>query len=436
MLTINNLKDRSFLYNITPEKLGTPFVESLNSYIARIAEMHCVSVGDLFSKIIIPILNKNYLNNIAKKGGDGFYKSTSSVNGIGLLAEEFVEIFSFLTSRQDIRETTLLSWSSIFTTRGLSKKKRHWCPCCYREQLENNQIVYDQLVWSIQPYNYCLIHNIELMNICPKCNSEMFFLERKSRPGYCSKCSDWLGIETNYIYSDCSKKEFIIGNMLINTPEYIKKTGENGIPKALTYYVEQYFEGSISLAAEEIGIPKTTLWGWIKGKSLPPLGSLIEICIYLNLSICEFLDMTELPLFDRGFLKCRGEVKSVPLTRKKDHSVIKQKIHMIIKQNVPMSLTKLAIIVGCDRRLLSKQYPVECEIIKQNYLKFVREKKKQRYTLIKNKVEVAITCLIKDDMYPSRRQVESLLEHKYLIKEKEVAIIWKELTGIEYPRNI
>lgn len=64
---------RSELYNIEPLGLETGMVESLSSYIIRLAYKHNLNVGDLVNKLIIPELNKDYLIKSAIYGGDSFF---------------------------------------------------------------------------------------------------------------------------------------------------------------------------------------------------------------------------------------------------------------------------------------------------------------------------------------------------------------------------
>jgi len=46
-LSRSPLPRRSLLYSLEPIGVGTAFVESLSSYVARLAEAHSISVGDL-----------------------------------------------------------------------------------------------------------------------------------------------------------------------------------------------------------------------------------------------------------------------------------------------------------------------------------------------------------------------------------------------------
>jgi len=111
----NTLKKRkkhtlmtSRLYNLKPINTGTPYVESLTGYIARLAEAHSVPVGTLIAKEIASILGKEYLLHSSKKGGSRFYESSIPLNGIGKTAKDWVRVLEVLTLRSDLHCLTLL----------------------------------------------------------------------------------------------------------------------------------------------------------------------------------------------------------------------------------------------------------------------------------------------------------------------------------------
>ncbi|OHX42882.1 hypothetical protein BBV17_26555 [Cytobacillus oceanisediminis] len=375
--------------------------------------------------MVTPIIGKKYLSNISKKGGDGFYKSTSGINGIGQLAEEFTNLLSNLTLRSDLEDTTLLTWNTVFPTRGLSKNRKHWCPCCFQESLENNKPIYEQLIWCIQPYQNCLIHKIKLENKCPTCTSDMYFLDRKARPGFCSKCGNWLGMNLISNISDELYREQFIAHMLAyNHKKKNLKLERHKISESLNFYLGRNFEGKLSTAAEKLGFPKTTFRCWINGENIPPIDSIIQICRCLNLSITEFLSKEE-ACYKAEYLDYRKCSKNKRL--KKDHLLIQKLLEKVINEKIPMTISGLAKICDCDRRLISRQYPKQCEVIKGIYSEFLISGKRKRTKLMKKKMEEAFSMLIKYDLYPSRRKVESLLNDKYLVKEEKVSKFWKEL---------
>jgi hypothetical protein len=180
----------SHLYSLAPIGIGTRFVESLTSYISRIAEAHSIHTGTLIAKEITPRLDKSYMNKIARRGGNGFYDWAHSLNGLGNGAKEFVDVLQCLTLRNDLSHTTLLNWEAVIPTRGLSRATKAWCSVCYQEWEDNNQLLYDPLIWSLQEISICLKHSVKLVIQCPnpQCAQSIPWLNRCSRPGYCSKC--------------------------------------------------------------------------------------------------------------------------------------------------------------------------------------------------------------------------------------------------------
>lgn len=72
---------RSRLYGLCPKRRDTPFVESLLSYLIRLAEAHAVHLGDLLAYEIAPILGKTYLLNSIDRGGNRFYDGARTING-------------------------------------------------------------------------------------------------------------------------------------------------------------------------------------------------------------------------------------------------------------------------------------------------------------------------------------------------------------------
>lgn len=137
---------RSCLYNIEPMGLNSPFVESLTSYINRLAEAHLLNTGTLFNEIYVPMLNKNYLSSIAARGGNGFIGDSYRINGFGEYALKMKDATEALTGRTDLLFMTLLLWKEVLPERGLLRKKRAWCSLCYEEMKQESKAVYDPLI--------------------------------------------------------------------------------------------------------------------------------------------------------------------------------------------------------------------------------------------------------------------------------------------------
>ena len=184
---------RSRLNSINPIGLGNGLVESLISYITRLADSHCLPAGILMETEIAPIIGKAYgganLHNI--------YGHTSALNGTGIMALSLVQALEKLTGQKNLQILTLTIWSEVIPQRNLLRHHRAWCPACYQEWYATGQIVYEPLLWSLAVVKVCPSHHCLLCESCPCCYQKNLPLAWHSRSGYCSKCQNWLGLLSN-----------------------------------------------------------------------------------------------------------------------------------------------------------------------------------------------------------------------------------------------
>jgi hypothetical protein len=71
-LTLPTLSRRSRLYQLEPIGIGTPMVESLSGYLARLAEAHCLSPYLLDLKEVAPLVGRRH--DVCYHRGEGGYE--------------------------------------------------------------------------------------------------------------------------------------------------------------------------------------------------------------------------------------------------------------------------------------------------------------------------------------------------------------------------
>src|SRR5205085_3499342 len=179
---------RSRLFRLEPIAIGTPEVECLTSYIARLAAEHCVSPRKLLYK---EVLAPAGMNTVHYATSSEF--SASLINGMGHLAGLTVDALEQLTIRHDLQYTTTLIWDRVLSTHLLLRTKKAWCPICYEEQLNDGRPIYDPLIWTFKIISLCPRHHEPLCQVCPNCNRKLPYITTFSYPGFCSKCRAWLG---------------------------------------------------------------------------------------------------------------------------------------------------------------------------------------------------------------------------------------------------
>jgi hypothetical protein len=102
---------RSRLYSLEPIGIGSPFVESLSGYIARLADAHSVSVGNLVGRELSVLASSPLVHPSREQSASdshGFCARSYAINGMGEASKRWVEAVEAGTMRADLRFLTLL----------------------------------------------------------------------------------------------------------------------------------------------------------------------------------------------------------------------------------------------------------------------------------------------------------------------------------------
>lgn len=380
----SNLETRSVLYSLEPIGLGTPFVESLTSYIMRLATIHNVKVSSLI-KLFTPFLD-NYLVHMGKRGLNK--NITKYINGNGDISEGFVKALENLTCRSDIQYLTMLNWKGIFRN-NLIDQHRKWCPYCLEHMKNTSKIIYEPLIWYLSDVQKCELHEVRLLNKCPKCKKNLGFINGNSLVGYCSYCFTWLGETNNLIFKEPLTEEEKFIN--INYQQLIAKSPElNFFPTKLTVgplltrIKEKLGFNNFNEMSRFLGVEKSKFSYWVNNKYMPTNNALLKIARKINTTIFDLIYEQKINTNITVCDKKNGN------KRKLSPNEIEKVLKSAIKSEVPKSINQLAKEEGFCAETARNHYPELLKIIKDNYESY------KRNLIIMKKLEVKrllIDCL-------------------------------------------
>ncbi len=356
---------RSHLFHLEPIGIGTPYVESLTSYIARLADAHSVSVGTLIALEI----KKNCLKKESYFGSNcpninRIYSQDyiPSLNGTNSGTKELVAALTELTLQDNLQFLTLLTWAEVFPVIKLLKPCFAWCPHCYQEWRSRGTVIYSPLLWSIQVVTVCPYHHQPLLTICPQCQQQFLPLWSQTRPGYCLRCHGWLGSKNSSSSSngsglkDSQRWEIWVANTLGELLEkaiwFSSPPPRNTIQKAIKAYTNQLTKGNISALSRFIGINRYKFIRWHNGVSIPILSDLLKICDTLSTSLVDFLQVELSPRnLENLALSCSEATPpkrkpDVAHTRRHDKEVTIRAMKQALSEEPPPTLTHLAHRLG------------------------------------------------------------------------------------------
>lgn len=407
--------------------VGSPYMECLTSYLIRLSEVHKVYPSSLLSYIVAPVLDKEFLINSVKRGGNRFYDGARTINTFEKNAVDMVTVLEDLTGVQHLDQLTLMGLKDVIPSRYLLENHLSWCSACYEEQMNNEESHYNPLLWHLEVVKVCLKHKRRLETQCPSCSKQSPVLHRKSQNGYCVYCNTWLGIEKGSIQDshnlDFNYKITLMAEQFIEHKEEISVSGNRQqIIRNLNYLVEIYEQGNLQRFAKNLNLAKTTLWDWCKGKVLPPLPRIFEICSLFDISPVYFYtqdistNKNLITLNVETLLRNRG-TREIRFDCTKALSILRE--YASNSERI-ISMTELAKLIGYPKRTLYEHFPDLCKIISAKNKEFIKRRTKQAYEdnclIIDNCVEI----LGKHGVYPSRRKIEEIAHKPGLLKDKKL----------------
>ncbi|MGA3602979.1 TniQ family protein [Lysinibacillus agricola] len=426
---------RSLLYNIEPIGIETGLVESYSSYLIRVAYEHNITVGHLINKIVIPKMNKDYLERSTIYGGNSFYEGAKTINGFTDNTKNLIKVMELLTSREDLAYLTLYKLKGIIPLRNLLKNSLSWCPDCLKNWMDDEKIIYYPLIWYLKSVKVCFAHKRYLLEICSSCNKKIDILRRNMVPGHCPNCLELLikdifreepGVQEmrwhTFVYQNT---ETLLG-MSNSQLDFIGS--QERVFKQLNLINEDLFSGDIANFAKFTSIPKTTLRDWLKRKSSPTFNSLLLVCYKLNIKLSDFLLQN-----NTKNVKITYGVKKEYVNKEKNYRkpldvvAIENSLKELLVCDTPISMTAAAKIIGRDKRVLYSNFPDYCKGISKRYSEYIEEKSSHRIQLLKEEINSAFYSLINKGINPSSGKIEKYLNKNGLLREKILQDHWRGL---------
>jgi transcriptional regulator with XRE-family HTH domain len=425
---------RSRLYSLVPAGIGTPWIESLTSYINRLAWTYRVEPRILVAQEIVPHLGRSYHFQSSFKLLSAFCRSEAmSINGTGEAALDWSSTLAQLTMRENLRDLTLSSWAGNMPFRGLMRITPAWCPVCYHDWRKEGLPTYQSLLWMLQVVTVCLRHRRQLEERCLHCQRKQTVIPARIQPGCCTQCMTWLGISSSSeIENEVDEETLdwqqwvsnIIGELRkASTTAGILPWGQLANGLALCSEIV----GSSKQLASLVGISKQLLSSWQNRKQTPSFERMLEFCYVLDIS--PLLLMTNNLEALKEALQAR-EIARRPRPRHfPSHPVNREQALALIQavldsREIPMGVRQLERRLGLGARTLIYHFPQECALVTAQYQAYRAEQARQRREQGCNEVRLATMKLYIEGINPSAHQVASKISDPSMMRTCEGLSSW------------
>jgi hypothetical protein len=437
----------SRLYHLEPIGIGSPMVESLTSYLMRLADVHSVHPRVLISQEILPLLN------IPRLYRDGrpiygqltvLWKDSRVLNGRSSLTWRMVQALEQLTGRDDIRFLTMLTFVEVLSLKNLLRRTRSCCPSCYEEWRKAGQVIYDPLLWALDVVSICPWHCEPLRQHCPNpdCAHTLLPLTSRGQPGYCEWCEQWLGSVPQRKAERPTVPEeerawhqwvaSAVGELLAATPSFSTPPSRERFTTVIAAYTDTEAKGNISALARLLQVPRMNVWDWQQGRSVPELGTFLRIGAILGISpLCWLIGHAEEVQATQSHAPL-CEPPSSEASKRRYRRMDTQKLQSALEtvlqhqEDPPLSMSEVSNRLGYDSSVLLKRFPDLCRAISARYLDYQTKKGVERLQRKCDAVRHAMYSLHAQGCYPSQRQIGKLLGSRARLREPVAYNIWKE----------
>lgn len=368
---------RSRLYSLEPIGIGTPFVESLSGYLARLADAHAVSVSNLAGRELSDMLHHPLVRPLESVG---FHPRFYAMNGLGERAVKWTEALQLATMRTDLRFLTLLPFKNLFWEPANFRRCRAWCSACYQDDQVRSHPSYDRLLWSLKVVTSCHRHQKALKQICPHCHRRAKPITVYSRPGYCSNCQNWLGESTPDNDSSRLKTQppdemwyaEQAGALLSASPQLGSDLLSSAFTTNFRACVDCITEGNKSAFADIAHVHLETVQSLYCGATKPQISTLLRISYHLQIPVLSLLE-SNLDVARECWRKARGRIESTRLGSRRTLGQIRKELQKAAVEQPPSRLSDVA------RRLsyikLDRLYRADAKLCRQiadNYQDSIR----------------------------------------------------------------
>lgn len=448
-MTTLEMPERSTLYNLEPIGIGTPYVESLTSYILRLSIAHNITLVDFIRYIMIPIFKKTYYMDNSGRFNSSSFIEMGCINGIGKNAEDWVEAIKLVTSRNDIQFLCMLSWKNVISKKGVHKRFKSWCSLCYSEMMNDDKECYDPLIWTFKNVNYCDIHNRKLSDSCTnkECNRKIPWLYRNMKVGYCPYCNAWLGgnDQNELLFAEVVRWQLFVLDkikILISVPPVLMNSlSRTYFTESLIHAINYYSDGSVTKFTQNLSISKRSIQEYCNynERKLPMLESILDICYRYQIPILKLLvpEYSYLPYgtklsAPKNLLARENKNRRV---KKCDLVSAKKQLEICLEtnENPPPSTREMVRRINCHARTLYRHFPDLCKKISERYLKDKRFKAKEKNEKLVVLIRSTSKKLYKEGKYPSRKRIEETIGIP-INWNRDLFLAWKE-TLIELSLN-
>lgn len=423
--------ERAALHSPEPVGLGTGGVESLRSFLLRVADAHCVGTGTL-----LRFMGQRHAAFRCGQNVKMPVFTQSRICGAGESAKVWASAAELVTGRKTLERLTLLPIHHILPFSSAMSQRRKWCPLCVSELSEYTE-VYEPLLWCLQAVDACPKHGILLVEDCG-CGGMASRppWERKAHPGVCPYCSRALTskMETASVSATAMavrEAELAVDLLFLGQQGLIGATAPAAFVAFLHSAANQLDSGGRKAFARRLGCSPGQLKGWMDGRHKLTLRNALNAIATLGASAeGAFVSGAYTP---GNISATAGTSSRTKRTRQRTAVDWSKRLAILVEarqSEPPESLGSVGKKLNVSTRTLREKWPDHCRAVAERYAHWKRSADDKALEERVRQLREVATKLALSGIRPTRRRIlETACMTAWKGLKKTVADIAAEATA-------
>lgn len=405
---------RRVLFRQRPIGLGTPFVESMESYTCRLARRHGVARCTLEQLVIgrfepAPCLDKH-----------GPPRLDAPTEG----AATFADRLAALTGCDEVRALGLGRFAGRLPTGLALRQQRAWCGKCFHDSRTRGEEAHLQLLWTLAGFDRCVIHGEVLETQCPCCG-------RRCKPSrswhrdldHCPWCGKDLADGRPHgarSFAQLARRgdaevDLFLGKVLAAFVAWASSPSNTVVAGNLRGLIDRALDRKharhLSHLAVSASIPLSTLSGLPKKKGLPSLQILVRLAGAARVPLASVFSAVDIP--EDGPRPPPGLKHLARLKTNRRHlwDEVQREVNAVVASGEAVSLLQLSKRFGVDQSALVDNISSEARQVLLERAKVARIQARQsRLAEVVARIRVAVDQLSAEGVRASARTVSEHLD--------------------------
>jgi len=397
---------------LEPQGIRTGDIESLTGVVARLAQRHWMTPA-LFARLAVGHFEASRDAPAKSAFARRYSQAYNGISEIGLRTARALEK---ATGSDLYRRTCLHAWYGAVARQqsGLQKPQLAWCMEC----IQGDASPYHRLLWTVRDVEFCPWHGTRLSTTCPSCGASQLPMSRLPSWYHCDSCHADMRVERRSNELTLTNSRPGEWDMWIarSSSKLIERTCAAGysLPHGLWYSrlapICDYLEpaGGDDMAARHLGVRKSLIRDWRRGRSYPSPGALWFVSYRLGVPPDVLLldgdQLLESLTWTSG--QFRDDTNCVTISRN-DYNLMQERLEELVcrpLEQVPSISAAAGMLVITEKRLRQK-FPELTETLKRRSKERCKIERVQRR--VRRVQEVLQICLHLRSIgvYPSERKV-------------------------------